>query len=253
VARESSDTGPGELIENGRKVAAGRGAAWIGEGFDLFKQSPGVWIGLIVIFGLLTIAMLIIPILGNLALNLLMPVFIAGMLLGCKAQEDGDPLEIAHLFAGFKENVGQLVLVGLLELLALVVISVGIGVVVFIVGLGAAVGMRGGSAPGVGMMLGFTLLFLIAMALMLPVVMAAWFAPALIVFHELDPVAALKQSFAGCLKNFVPFLLYGVIAMLISIVAIIPFGLGLLVVWPVMMCSMYKSYRDIFCVGAGPD
>jgi uncharacterized membrane protein len=62
----------------------------------------------------------------------------------------------------------------------------------------------------------------------------------------MKPVDAMKASFAGCLKNIVPFLLYGVVMLVLCFVAAIPLGLGFLVLGPVAVASMYKGYRDIF-------
>ena len=76
--------------------------------------------------------------------------------------------------------------------------------------------------------------------------MAIWFAPTLILFDNVQAIDAMKQSFAACLKNIVPFLIYGVIAFVLNIIAAIPFGLGYLVLLPVLVCSLYMSYKDIF-------
>ena len=43
-------------------------------------------------------------------------------------------------------------------------------------------------------------------------------------------------------------LLYGVIFMVLLIIAIIPVGLGLVIVVPMMMTSLYTSYTDIFSI-----
>jgi uncharacterized membrane protein len=90
------------------------------------------------------------------------------------------------------------------------------------------------------------LALLIMLALMLPIIMAVWFAPALVVFHEQAAGEAMKNSFVACLKNIVPFLLYSVILFLLAIVASIPLGAGFLVLGPVIVASLYASYRDIF-------
>ena len=87
---------------------------------------------------------------------------------------------------------------------------------------------------------------LIGAALMLPVLMAVWFAPALVVFHGRDAVQALKESFIGCLKNILPFFVYGLVMFVFGILASIPFGLGWLVLGPVLAASVYTSYKDIF-------
>jgi len=76
--------------------------------------------------------------------------------------------------------------------------------------------------------------------------MAYWFAPVLVGLNNLTAIEAMKLSFNACLQNILPFFVYGLIFMLLLIVALIPFGLGLLVVVPVMMTSLYASYVDIF-------
>jgi uncharacterized membrane protein len=90
------------------------------------------------------------------------------------------------------------------------------------------------------------LALLVGMLLAMPLYMAIWFAPALVVFHDMAPVAAMRSSFRGCLHNLVPFLLYGVILFVLAIVASIPVGLGWLVLAPVIWGSLYASYRDVF-------
>ena len=106
--------------------------------------------------------------------------------------------------------------------------------------------MRGDMSAVAGVGLSVMLGFLVAMALMVPLYMALWFAPALVIFHGMKPVEALKSSFFACLKNVVPFLFYGVITMVLFVIASIPLGLGLLVMVPVMIASIYAGYRDIF-------
>jgi uncharacterized membrane protein len=56
-------------------------------------------------------------------------------------------------------------------------------------------------------------------------------------------------------KNFVPFFLYSVIFMVLLVAALIPAGLGLIIVMPLLMTSLYVSYVDVFNidVAATPD
>ena len=44
-------------------------------------------------------------------------------MLGCKAQDQGGTLELAHLFAGFKRRTGDLVLVGVFNLVGWVLMA----------------------------------------------------------------------------------------------------------------------------------
>jgi uncharacterized membrane protein len=235
----------GEYVAGGRAVAAGRGWDWIAQGWGLFKKQPGVWIGILVVLLLINVAIAFVPIVGSLASFVLGPVFGGGILLGCRAMEQGGELEMGHLFAGFRDRFGPLVLVGVLNLVATVVI-------VLVVGLATGVSLfsiSGGMPPhSMSPAAALTLLLavLIVIALQLPVVMAVWFAPALVVLHGKDAVAALKESFVGCLRNVVPFLIYGLVMLVFAILASIPAGLGWLALGPVLAASVYTSYKDIF-------
>ena len=231
----------GEFVPEGQSVGAGNGVAWLQRGWEMFKQAPGVWIGLAVVYMIIIIVLSIIPFLGALALNLLMPVFIGGIMLGCKALEDGQDLSISHLFAGFSNNAGNLVLIGVIYL-------VGIIAVMVVVGGGAAVVGIGAAAAGAGKLafIPMIIIGLLAMLLIIPLAMAVWFAPALVIFHEVAPFDAMKASFFASIKNFIPFLIYGLVFFVLAIVASIPLLLGWLVLIPVMMASMYAGYRDMF-------
>jgi uncharacterized membrane protein len=92
----------------------------------------------------------------------------------------------------------------------------------------------------------FLLAMLVMTALLLPVVMAVWLAAPLVVFHEHGPLEAMKGSFMGCLKNTLPFLIYGVVLFVFMILATLPLLLGWLVLGPVFAASIYASYRDIY-------
>jgi len=234
----------GNFIPGGRAVGAGRGWDWIASGWGLFKKQPGTWIGLTLVGLLIFIAIGIIPFVGSLALALLGPVFAAGVILGCRALEDGAELQVGHLFAGFRDKLGSLAAIGALNLVAQILIMV---VVMLITGASMFAMMRGGGqADATGMSAGILLAGLIAAALMIPVAMAVWFAPALVVLNGRGTVEAMKESFAGCLKNIVPYLLYGVVLFILAILASVPLALGWLVLGPVIAASVYTAYRDIY-------
>lgn len=229
-----------------RAVNAGNGWTWIVDGFNLFKQSPVIWIALFFIYLLIAMALTFIPFVGSVVLNLLAPVFMAGFMLGCKALENGDELEINHLFAGFSQHTSRLVTVGGIYLAGAIVIF-GIVFLVFGAGVLGALGGHGldeaqRSAAGEKALLAI----LIAIAVMMPLIMAYWFAPTLVVFHDIQPLEAMKLSFRACLNNIMPFLVYGLASLVLMILAAIPIGLGLLVMIPTMTASLYASYKDIF-------
>ncbi len=236
-----------QYVPGGRGVPSGHGWNWIAEGWALFKRAPGIWIAIIVTFAVIYFVVALVPFVGSLASFLLGPVFGAGLMLGCRAIEEGGELEFKHLFGGFSNRLGPLVAVGALYLAAwigilLVAALVG-GVGVFALFLG------GGGQDAAAMAATLTtiaLVGLIVLALSIPVLMAVWFAPALVVFHQLGPVEAMKDSFLGCLRNVLPFLVYGIMFTLLAILATIPLGLGWLVLGPVTVASIYTAYRDIY-------
>jgi uncharacterized membrane protein len=87
---------------------------------------------------------------------------------------------------------------------------------------------------------------LIALALFVPVNMALWFAPVLVMLQGQSAPRAIAESFRGCLKNLVPFLIYGIALFVLAILASIPLGLGWLILGPVVIGSVYAAYRDIY-------
>ena len=233
-----------ESMMGGRAVGAGQGWTWIADGFGLFKKAPGMWIALVIVLLVILIVLAFIPLLGVVATFLLMPLFLGGLMLGCRALQGGGELEVGHLFAGFKEHTGNLIVLGALAIGGWIIVMLP---VIAIVGAGTIFGVMRGDAAGVAAMGGsFMLAWLVAMALSIPIYMALWFAPALVVLRGLAPVAAVKESFFGCLKNIVPFLIYGIVMLVLGILAAIPLALGWLVLGPVAVASIYVAYRDIY-------
>jgi uncharacterized membrane protein len=233
-----------DFVPGGRSRPAGHGWSWIAEGWELFKRQPGMWIGIVLLAFVIFIAAAFIPVIGGLAMSLFGPVFAAGIMIGCKALDEGSELELGHLFAGFRERTGTLIGVGALYLAATLVVMLVVGL---IMGVGMFTMMGGGdpqemAAMGMTMVLAMLVMF----ALLLPAVMAVWLAAPLVVFHGHGAVDAMKGSFSGCLKNMLPFLLYGVVLLVLSIVASLPLLLGWLVLGPVFAASIYTSYRDIY-------
>lgn len=233
-----------DFVPGGQPRPAASGWTWIAEGWELFKRQPGMWIGMILVLLLIFVAAAFIPIVGGLAMTLFGPVFAAGVMLGCKALDSGEELELSHLFGGFRSRTGTLIGVGALYLAATIAVAL---VVSLVMGVGMMTMMGGGDQQAVAAMgMTFVLAMLIMLALLLPAMMAVWLAAPLVVFHDHGAIDAMKGSFAGCLKNILPFLLYGVVLAVLSILASLPLGLGWLVLGPVFAASIYASYRDIY-------
>lgn len=232
----------GNLASEPNAVDVGRSLAWLSEGWNLFRQSPLVWIAICVLAVLAFMILAWIPVVGQLVTMLLSVLIAGGMMLGCRALDKGEDLVVGHLLAGMQRHLAPLLTIGALYLAGIFLVAVTAGLMTG----GTLFGLiRGGVEPGVAV--ASILMFLLAVAVILvPLGMAIWFAPALAVLHDVPPVQAMKASFFGCLRNWLPFIVYGVVVFVLMVIASIPFGLGWLVLLPVLAGSVYAGYKDIF-------
>lgn len=232
-----------------RIAETGRGAGWVGDGFDYFKRSAGMWIGITVVLFVIYVVLAWIPVIGSVAAQLLGPVFAAGILLGCRCMDEGGALELGHLFKAFSGSPGPLIIIGALSLAAVIVLGIFMLILAFIL-LGGTdtIGrlMDGDATPLLANLPMLLVVMLVGLGLYVPVLMALWFAPALVCLGGQSVADALSASFRGCLRNILPFLIWGIVILLLGIVAIIPMGLGLLVLVPMIWASTYVAYKEIF-------
>ncbi|MGD8588753.1 MAG: BPSS1780 family membrane protein [Chromatiales bacterium] len=237
---EGEMTGP-------KGVPTGHGWAWLVKGWWHFKQNPIAWMVGMVVWFLIAIVVGLIPVIGSIVLNLFTPVIVAGFIIGCRAQDEGEDFTINHIFAGFSNNMGQLVLVGLIYFGAVFLLTI-----VLMVGFSGMISMQamGSENPDAMMAMllspGFLIALLLGFLMMIPLMMAYMFAPALVALDDMKALAAMKLSFIGCLKNLLPLTVYGLVAMLLIMIGSLTFGLGLLIVLPVITASIYSAYRDIY-------
>ena len=229
-------------------VNAGRGVGWVAEGFHLFKSDWLSWIGLSVLLVVLSMVASVIPV-ANLLVPVVTPIIIAGLMLACAQQAQGGEISIALVFSGFGKNPGQLALIGVFYFVANILILVTIIVLLLII-MGGFEGLAQLSLEEPELLIQHLfkvlLVLLIGLSMYLPVVMALWFAPALVVFNELTAVKAVVLSVRGCLLNVLPFLIYGIVTMVLMILASIPLMLGWLILLPILIASVYFSYREIY-------
>ncbi len=238
-----------------RTVEAGRGAGWLGDGFDYFKRSAGAWIAITVVIFVIFIALNFIPVIGGLAGQLLGPVFSAGILLGCKSMDEGGEMELGHLFKAFSLNPGPLIVVGALYVAAMIILGIFMVILAFVLlgGMDTITQLMNQDATGLLQNLPMLLVvMLVGLGLYVPVLMGLWFAPALVALGGMSVQDAVSGSFTGCLRNILPFLIWGIIGLMLFIVAIIPMGLGLLVLIPMLWASTYVAYKEIFVIQAAP-
>lgn len=236
-----------------RSLAASRGAAWWGEGWRIFLAAPALWIGLMLVLMIAMVAMGMVVLIGNLAQALLWPVFTGGLLLGCHALAQGRPLQFQHLFAGFSDRLGALLILGLVALaVSAIVTGVMITMALGAIGFTGAIALISGDpvstlqAAIAGASLAALITILIALGAYALFLMAWWFATPLVLLNRAEPLDALKASFDASWKNLGALTISGLIFLGLAILASIPFGLGWLVLAPVAVGAGYASWREVF-------
>jgi len=239
-----SESNFGTFIPEGRLVSAGSGLQWLLRGWAMFRTAPGTWIGIAVAFMAVMLIAGMLPLL-NIVANLLIPVFIGGISVGCRAIEEGEGIRFEHLFAGFSRQPGGLLMLGLLYLLALLVIAVAVGIIATVTGIAAlaTIGLDGaGNTAAWAIVVSFLAMILV----FAPLAMAVWLAPPLLLFHELSAYQAIKTGVLVALRNFPSFLVYVLLVLVAAVLASLPLLLGWLVLLPVLYASLYAAYRELF-------
>ena len=240
------------------------GWRWLAGGFAIFRRNPPV-LGMLVVAYWFTVLLLnVVPILGALLASLAIPGLSVGLMQAARNLERGQPAGVQTLYGSLKENPKTLLGLGALYLCCTLGI---LGVSALIDGGDLLRYMLGGRAERAALEENnFTLPALVVMLLLMPVLMAYWFAPVLAAWHKLSLAKSLFFSFVACAMNWRPFLNYGLGLLLISgvipgvllgvLLIIFPGAQGFitglvmmpmaLIVAPAVFASFYVSDRDIF-------
>lgn len=264
-------------LNKARATPISHGAVWVIDGFRYFFNSPFTWLLISLLYIFVIVVLSIIPI-ASIAVYIFMPILFAGFMRGCQQLDYNERVYVSHLFAGFAEKGGKLAILGVVYLASNIILIIVIAAFVFIT---LAIGSNLGNMENLmqsmflesEQILLVLLIILVALALFIPITMLFWFAPALAMFHDVTIIDALKQSFMGCLKNILPYLLYSIVLSLVYLIALIPiaiivegtiiitstnpdfmkifiaflvFGVETLILIPMFMASIYAAYKDIF-------
>jgi uncharacterized membrane protein len=241
---EPQDLDSGRFVPYGRSRPAGRGAGWIGDAWRILKAQPGMWAAALLLMFVAWMVVSMIP-LVSLFTALLVPFVYAAIALAADEQRRMGTFELKVLWSSFEKRPAPLLAVGGVSLLAgilfVVVLMIFLGSDIFSMVTGASQ-----ADPELIFSKKFWLVFLIGIALMLPITCATYMAPQLIVLHDQPVIEALKMSLFACIKNILPGIVFGVLALVLFIVSMIPLLLGLIITLPILAITNYTVYRDIF-------
>lgn len=261
---------------------ARRGLAWLREAYVLFRAARLPWLLLLLAYYVVVLMLRVIPGIGLLAVPLLKPVFAVGFLAAAWTQERGGRPRVGQLFQGFRANVGALLALGAFFVMGITLATFATAVIDggalldLLTNPPAVDGDTTQAAARVEDVLanGRVQLGLVFAALCaVPVLLAIWFAPALVVFQDRGPFAALSLSLRAAVANWRPLAIYAlmvfvllgvvptflaaIVALLtasasdglraiISYVVILPY---IAMVIATMQIADYIAYRDVFHMG----
>jgi hypothetical protein len=247
-----------------RKVTATNGITWLKNAYWLFKYRANIWL-MMMLFMLILFA---VPVIQFFSI-IFTPLFTASIMLGCVNIRQNKGFKFSQLFYCFSHSTKKLINIGLIYF------ATTFGCLILALKISDAMGytimpftqemlnMANSDPERFMALIGEQLLMpmLIFMALMVPVLMANWFAPTLIVLNKLSVIESLKQSFKACRTNMKAFTIYGLAALIVImtlalavalLVAFLP-SLSIflkllfnLVIMSLTFATMFSSYEDIF-------
>lgn len=251
-------------------LPAVRGWYWIADGFRLFRRNPPLLAFLVFGYWFLLLLIDMVPLIGPVAASLCVPALSVSVMNGCRAIDKGQRTDLNLLLSGFRRHPRPLAVLGGLNFVCWMLV----------LGLGSAVdgGVLTQSLTSGHLLDANTLgdsrvqfAILLTLLLMVPVLMAFWYAPLLVAWRDCSAGKALFFSFVASWRNGRAFLGYGLAIMLVS--GVLP-GLLLgifaafsetlfsvagtfltlplmLVFVPTLFASFYVSFREVFEPAAG--
>jgi hypothetical protein len=241
-----------------RRLSARHGFLWLLAGFALFRRNPPLTTVLTFGYLLTVIVVNMIPTLGPIVLPLLLPALTVMLGNGCRAIERGQAFSGDILTAGLgPQRIGMIRLGGLHLLGSTLLVLVAAG-------FAEPINLKDGMSPEEAHALLTDLGILMVLAS--PLLMAFWFAPLLTAWNGVGAGKSLFFSFVASWRNWRAFAMYGltlavvgaVLPGLILIVAglisqvlldILSIALRMVLIFvlaPVLVASVYLSYRDVF-------
>lgn len=249
-----------------RRVPVLNSLGWLRSGWQQLCAQPWHWTGLSALIFVAILALGILPIIGTVAIQLLLQIMVGGMLTACARGAQQGRFRFRDYFEGFRRHTGNLAVIGLLYVLAVVAFHM-----VFFTGVGGGLLSRlfiGEAAAEGAMMAGAVIALLFFVTIWLILLLTLWFAPALVMFNRRSPLEAMQRSFRACVSNLGGLLLLALMLCLALVIVFVAaallifalnppgfimgllFAIVLLALWimllPILSGAAYMSYTDIF-------
>lgn len=194
---------------------------WLKDAFKIFREAPLQFIVLTIISGLCAIA----PILGA----FMTPFFTARFAVLASSIESGQQVSMSSLFQGFFSNRTNVRLAYISMLVSLILMVVEH---YFIHGM---------------LDVNFSLTSILFLLVILIIQTFFWISPIICEYHpEVSVKDAMLLSFEASMYNIATMILYSILVLAFTLLSIIPLGLGLFVLFPVVNISSYFIYKSFY-------
>ena len=234
---------------DGRTVPASHLFRWLRAGALAALAQPMVWMACLALCAALLMLFKALPLLRPLA-ALAAPLIAGALMYALDRQRNGEPVELADIARAVYAKANPLLAIGLMSG-AIVAIGYVIMIATLNLSLLASImttGMRAvsisyGGDDGLRGMLES----LVSAPILTIAVGAAWFAPALVMLHDVAPFEAMKASLNGAARNWGASAVWLVVLTGAALLApTVPLLASALVLTPLMLLSIYDGYRDVF-------
>ncbi|MGC8697774.1 MAG: BPSS1780 family membrane protein [Halothiobacillus sp.] len=253
-------------------LATQRGWGWILDGWRLMKLRLGLVIGVVMLMYVLLFVASMLPFVGNILTPFLSPFLAGGVyVVFARMQEIArrsqfeplareQPIAFDLMFSVFKDPTPRKALLNLallsvgFTLAMLLLLAVFVTVKLSHIDHTVLTDVTATDAQRVAFLMPILLdpsawiVWLIALLSVAIYSMATFFAVPLIVLRGLSVVPALRQSFKAVAQNWLAFLLYGLIWLVLLISVPFTLMLSLIILLPLMFVSVFIAFEEIWPV-----
>jgi uncharacterized membrane protein len=221
-----------------RRVPAAHATTWYADAMRLWKRGPLVFCALAFVMLAVNLALNLVPIVGVVASQLLLPLLECGLLYASLAADRGDRPRMRHLLAiaaAPPRALAAIVAAGLLIFATEALVAQTMGGINMLAPMADADAVTGGA---------LVTTYAAGIAVSLPLM----FVPFAALFDGAGPRAAFAQSTAAFARNAAPLVLFGALSFGLLMLGLATSGLGLLLALPWSAAASYAAWKDIFGV-----
>lgn len=224
-----------ELLDSPNAVSLGRSLGWIGDSWHIFMAYPLLWIGIGLVYIIAYLgASSIFPIIGFFLGMWTHSLLLAGIANVAYKIENREEVQFADVFFAFSQKAGDLAKLALMQF--------GIAIAVIIVFLILTLmGVAYDSQQQNSILM---LIIILGVASAFITISITFLSPLLVVFHDVPAFQSMKLSLSACFCNLIPLLIFSIVTSLLGLLSLIPLGLGLFVIIPILHIATYIIYKE---------